>query len=53
MKRFLKVKNNYDDAVVTVQPVGIADVLKVFVHVAAEFLTNVPLDATPETQLSE
>ena len=52
MKRFLKIKINYDDAVVTVQPVGIADVPKVFVHVAAEFFTKVPDDATFDTQES-
>lgn len=47
MKRFLKVKINYDDAVVTVQPVGIAELPKVFVQVAVDFLTNVPATLAP------
>jgi hypothetical protein len=39
----------YADVVSTVHPVGIP-LLPVVVQVAAEFLTNVPLEATPLTQ---
>ena len=40
----------YADAVSTVQPLGIP-LTPVVVQVAALFLTNVPDDATPDTQL--
>ena len=41
---------SYADAVCTVHPVGIP-LTPVVVQVAALFLTNVPVDATPLTQL--
>ena len=47
LNKFLQI---YADAVSTVQPVG-TPLFPVTSHVAAEFLTNVPVDDTPDTQL--